>query len=161
MDLAIPVVNAYFDVIGRHLCLIDHAGYSHLAFQSPLKAPPVLSSTCNSTGLTVVGFAGDLELNVLTEMDVRHTSALYVLTSEIVQLRSNISPIVNLVNALRDHKSEPIITPGLSGRPGKVSTSSVTISPMRYGNSFLLKLLWSLCALQDPQILLLTLRYDI
>ncbi|KAG8530385.1 uncharacterized protein KY384_004887 [Bacidia gigantensis] len=71
--------------------------------------------------------AGELELNVLTEADVRHASALYVLTSEIVSFRSNISPIVNLVNALRDHKPEPVGTPGLTGRSGRIS-SSVTIS---------------------------------
>ena len=73
---------------------------------------------------------GDLELNVLTEADISHTTSLYVLTSEVVQFRSNISPIVNLVNALRDHKAEPIGTPGLSGRPPKLSNSSVTISPV-------------------------------
>lgn len=65
---------------------------------------------------------------------MKHATDLYVLTSEIVQFRSNISPIVNLVGALRDHKSEPISvsTPGLSGKPGKlaVASSSVTISPM-------------------------------
>ncbi|KAL6721648.1 hypothetical protein ACLMJK_000752 [Lecanora helva] len=73
---------------------------------------------------------GELELNVLTEADISHTTSLYVLTSEVVQFRSNISPIINLVNALRDHKAEPIGTPGLSGRPPKLSSSSVTISPM-------------------------------
>ena len=74
----------------------------------------------------------ELELDVLTEASVAHTTSLYVLTSEIVQFRSNISPIVNLVNALRDHKSEaiPISTPGLSGGPPKLSTTGVTISPM-------------------------------
>ena len=75
---------------------------------------------------------GELELDVLTEADVTHTTSLYVLTSEIVQFRSNISPIVNLVNALRDHKSEaiPVTTPGLSGKPPKLSSSGVKISPM-------------------------------
>ena len=124
---------------------------------------------------------GELELNVLTEAEIGHTTSLYVLTSEVTQLRSNISPIINLVNALRDHKvcvfqqsltaqhpwfqapgpdhyglysilsfpthirallglepsmltlmdqAESIGTPGLSGRPPRLSTSSVTISPM-------------------------------
>ncbi|KAL8908961.1 MAG: hypothetical protein Q9207_000537 [Kuettlingeria erythrocarpa] len=73
---------------------------------------------------------GELELDVLTEPDIGHTTALYVLTSEMSQFKSEISPIVNLVNSLRDHKSEPIGTPGLSGKPGKISSSSVTISPM-------------------------------
>ena len=73
---------------------------------------------------------GELELNVLTEADISHTTSLYVLTSEVVQFRNNLSPIVSLVNALRDHKSDPVYTPGLSGRPPKLITSSVTISPM-------------------------------
>ena len=73
---------------------------------------------------------GDLELNVLTDADVRQTTALYVLISEITQLRSNISPIVNVVKALRDHRSEPIATPALSGKPSKISSSSVTFTPM-------------------------------
>lgn len=73
---------------------------------------------------------GELELDVLTEPQIGHTTSLYVLTSEVAQLRSNISPIVNLVRALRDHKSEPISTPGILGRPPKLSSSSVTINPM-------------------------------
>ncbi|KAL8691585.1 MAG: hypothetical protein Q9224_004144 [Gallowayella concinna] len=73
---------------------------------------------------------GELELDVLTEPDIRHTTALYVLTSEMSQFKSDISPIVNLVSALRDHKSEAINTPGLSGKPGKISTSSVVIGTM-------------------------------
>ncbi|KAL9035620.1 MAG: hypothetical protein Q9180_004768 [Flavoplaca navasiana] len=73
---------------------------------------------------------GELELDVLTEPDIRHTTALYVLTSEMSQFKSNISPIVNLVGSLRDHKSEPIATPGLSGKPGKLSSSGVVIGTM-------------------------------
>ena len=73
---------------------------------------------------------GELELNVLTEAEISHTTSLYVLVSELVQFKNNLSPVVNLVNALRDHKSDPIATPGLSGKPSKVISSSVTISPM-------------------------------
>lgn len=73
---------------------------------------------------------GELELDVLTEAELKHTTSLYVLTSEISQFKSNIFPIVNLVNALRDHKSEPISTPGLSGKPGELNSSGVTISQM-------------------------------
>ena len=73
---------------------------------------------------------GDLELNVLTEADISHTTSLYVLKSEVIQFKSNLSPIVNLVNALRDHKSNPIAEPGLSGKPPKLISSIVTISPM-------------------------------
>ncbi|CAO1599551.1 hypothetical protein XANCAGTX0491_003273 [Xanthoria calcicola] len=73
---------------------------------------------------------GELELDVLTEPDIRHTTALYVLTSEMSQFKSEIQPIVNLVGSLRDHKSEPIGTPGLSGKPGKISPSGVIIGSM-------------------------------
>lgn len=73
---------------------------------------------------------GDLELNVLTEADISHTTSLYVLTSEVIQFKSNLSPIVNLVNALRDHKSDPIAEPGLGAKPPKLISSIVTISPM-------------------------------
>lgn len=73
---------------------------------------------------------GELELNVLTEAEISHTTSLYVLTSEVVQFKSNLSPIINLVNALRDHKGEPIATPGLTGKPPKSISSSITISPM-------------------------------
>ncbi len=75
---------------------------------------------------------GDLELDVLTHSELKHTTSLYVLTSEISQFKSNISPIVNLVNALRDHKSEPISTPGPNGKSGKVGSSGVTISKMTH-----------------------------
>ncbi len=73
---------------------------------------------------------GELELNVLTEADISHTTSLYVLTSEVVQFKNNLAPIVNLVNTLRDHKSEPIGTPGLSGKAPTLISSSVIISPM-------------------------------
>ncbi|MCJ1474862.1 hypothetical protein MMC13_003522 [Lambiella insularis] len=75
----------------------------------------------------------ELELNVLTEPSLSNTKPLYILTSEVSQFRSNIYPIINLVNALRDHKSEPIapaLTPSLSGLPGKISVSRVTINPL-------------------------------
>lgn len=73
---------------------------------------------------------GELELDVLTEPNIGHTTSLYVLTSEIAQFKSNISPIVNLIRALRDHKSEPINTPGVLGRPPIVSSSSINIDPL-------------------------------
>jgi len=48
---------------------------------------------------------GALELNVLTDPDIRHTKNLYIATTEITKLRSNISPTVQLISALRDHKT--------------------------------------------------------
>ncbi|RAK99474.1 putative CorA family metal ion transporter [Aspergillus ibericus CBS 121593] len=56
---------------------------------------------------------GDLELEVLTDPDVDQSKSLYVLTSEIAILRNCMQPIVTVINALRDHRSEPVHTPGL------------------------------------------------
>ncbi|KAH7377564.1 cora family metal ion transporter-like protein [Cadophora sp. MPI-SDFR-AT-0126] len=47
---------------------------------------------------------GDLELDVLTQPDLRHTTLLYVITSEIMTFRSFVNPVANLINALRDHR---------------------------------------------------------
>jgi Mg2+ and Co2+ transporter CorA len=49
---------------------------------------------------------GDMELDVLTRPDLVHTKNLYIIISEINKILSFISPIVNLVTALRDHKIE-------------------------------------------------------
>lgn len=48
---------------------------------------------------------GDLELDVLTDPDVHQSTTLYNLTSEIAMLRNAVAPIVQLIGALKDHKS--------------------------------------------------------
>lgn len=48
---------------------------------------------------------GDMELNVLIEPSLKHTTNLYIVTSEITKMRANISPTLNLINSLKDHKS--------------------------------------------------------
>ncbi|KAH7113850.1 hypothetical protein B0J11DRAFT_445905 [Dendryphion nanum] len=75
---------------------------------------------------------GELELDVLRDPDIRHSQELYILTSEISLLRNTIQPIISLINALRDHKSDPISTPGLSGLPPRKLISSVGISPLAH-----------------------------
>ncbi|KAL1616761.1 hypothetical protein SLS54_008153 [Diplodia seriata] len=50
----------------------------------------------------------DLELDVLTEPSIGHSKALYIMTTELSVLRNRIQPIMGLINALRDHKKEPI-----------------------------------------------------
>jgi len=73
---------------------------------------------------------GELELDVLTEPSIKHTTSLYVVTSEISKMRNFVSPIVNLINALRDHKSAAIIAE-VGGRGDvKKSPVGVKISPM-------------------------------
>lgn len=49
---------------------------------------------------------GDLELDVLTRPDVTHTKQLYIVITEINKILAIINPVVNLINALRDHKTE-------------------------------------------------------
>ncbi|ESZ94886.1 hypothetical protein SBOR_4762 [Sclerotinia borealis F-4128] len=48
---------------------------------------------------------GSLELDVLTNPNIKHATSLYVVTSEIITLRNFINPIANLINSLRDHKN--------------------------------------------------------
>jgi Mg2+ and Co2+ transporter CorA len=72
---------------------------------------------------------GDLELSVLTEPSIKHTSSLYIVTSEVTKMRTYISPVANLINALRDHKAPFHPT---DERPGqnRSAHTSVEISPM-------------------------------
>jgi len=91
IDLAIPVVAAYDDVMG------------------------------------------ELELEVLLDPDMKHSQALYILSSEVTMLNNKIQPIISLVTSLRDHKSDSsgITTPALNGRPTR-NVSSVYISPLAH-----------------------------
>jgi Mg2+ and Co2+ transporter CorA len=75
---------------------------------------------------------GELELDVLRNPAISHSQSLYILTSELSILRNTIQPIISLINALRDHKSDPISTPGLSGVPTRRTISSITISPLAH-----------------------------
>ncbi|KAK4941125.1 hypothetical protein LTR10_018925 [Elasticomyces elasticus] len=54
---------------------------------------------------------GDLELDVLTSPDIHEGNTLYILTSEISILRNAIAPIVQLIGALKDHKSDAVAMP--------------------------------------------------
>jgi len=47
---------------------------------------------------------GDLELRVLTAPAISESTQLYILTSEIAQLRSAIAPIGQLIGSLKDHR---------------------------------------------------------
>ena len=72
----------------------------------------------------------ELELDVLTEPSIKHTASLYIMTSEITMMRGFVSPIINLINALRDHKSNAVAT-GIGGRGDiKQAPSGVNISAM-------------------------------
>ncbi|KAJ5946683.1 hypothetical protein N7454_003522 [Penicillium verhagenii] len=63
----------------------------------------------------------DLELEVLTNPKTYQSKSLYILTSEIAVLRNSIQPMVALINALRDHMSQPIDTEGLGDQGVTIS----------------------------------------
>ncbi|KKA22779.1 CorA family metal ion transporter [Rasamsonia emersonii CBS 393.64] len=67
---------------------------------------------------------GDLEVAVLTDPNIEQSKSLYILTSEIAVLRNAMQPVVAVINALRDHRSEPVSTPGLA-----TVKSGVTANP--------------------------------
>ncbi|KAI9837286.1 MAG: hypothetical protein M1819_000360 [Sarea resinae] len=75
---------------------------------------------------------GELELDVLIRPDIHHTTSLYILTSEIGLLKSIIQPIVSLVNALRNNRADAVPAPVISGKPMRLSTSSVSMSPVAH-----------------------------
>lgn len=49
---------------------------------------------------------GDLELDILTRPNITHTKKLYIIITELSKILSFINPVINLINALRDHKTE-------------------------------------------------------
>ncbi|RYO16572.1 hypothetical protein AA0111_g11333 [Alternaria arborescens] len=72
----------------------------------------------------------ELELDVLTDPSIAHSKALYILTSELSLLRSQIAPITSLVNALRQHNSNALMqTTNSSQGP---SSSHIANSPPPY-----------------------------
>ncbi|KAL5435982.1 hypothetical protein PMIN07_003904 [Paraphaeosphaeria minitans] len=75
---------------------------------------------------------GELELDVLRDPDIGHSHQLYILTSEIAILRNTIQPIVSLINALRDHKSDPVATASSFTVPTRKTIASLTISPLAH-----------------------------
>lgn len=72
---------------------------------------------------------GELELNVLTEPNIKHTTSLYILASELTKIRNFINPGLNLVNALREHKESDQVTRNNHHADVK-KHSTVCISPM-------------------------------
>jgi len=82
-------------------------------------------------------YIGQLEFEVMTDPDMAQPKQLYIMTSEINLLKNTVSPIANLVTAIREHHADPIVptTPGLSGHPPKKMPpvlSSVEISPLAH-----------------------------
>ena len=51
---------------------------------------------------------GDLELDVLTRPSVNHTKSLYITITEMNKVLSFITPVMNLISTLRDHKQDNV-----------------------------------------------------
>lgn len=66
----------------------------------------------------------DLELDVLTSPSINHTKSLYMTITEMNKVLSFINPVMNLINTLRDHKTDSDVADDLQN-PEK----GVIISP--------------------------------
>lgn len=79
---------------------------------------------------------GELELDVLEDPEIHHSQSLYLLTSELSILRNTIQPIISLINALRDHKSDPMQQNWIQHQNSNLATrktmSSISISPLAH-----------------------------
>jgi Mg2+ and Co2+ transporter CorA len=79
---------------------------------------------------------GNLELDILTQPSIKHTSDLYITTTEIEMIRSSVSPILNIVKSLRDSKNAEVVTHSGLGVGAELkdedadSQSNVKINPV-------------------------------
>jgi len=71
---------------------------------------------------------GDLELDVLTRPNIKHTKKLYIAITEVNKMLSFINPITSLINALRDHKSD--MTQDVASTDLQNPDKGVIITPM-------------------------------
>jgi len=94
--------------------ILERLGSEHTVLRSSCDASMVVQSIIDA----VIDLAfpvihayqdtmADLEVNVITSPDIEHTSALYILTSELSLLKQTIAPVVGLINSLRGHKLDP------------------------------------------------------
>ncbi|KAK3944338.1 putative transporter [Diplogelasinospora grovesii] len=73
---------------------------------------------------------GDLEMDILTRPNLDHTKKLYVVISEINKVLSFINPIVTLITALRDHKTD--MSQDVAVTKLQDPAQGVIITPMTY-----------------------------
>ena len=110
IDLAIPVTI--------HQCVprcYRRAGAK--CFDWWVMAPPPLEFIC-----------APLSNTWPSEPSIENTKPLHILTSEVSQFHANIYPTISLVNALRDHKSQPITTTAVETQSSHPKASGVAIS---------------------------------
>ncbi|GJC96033.1 magnesium and cobalt transporter CorA [Colletotrichum higginsianum] len=73
---------------------------------------------------------GDLELDVLTSPSIKQTRSLYICVSEINKMLTFLNPIDNLVNVLRDHRTE--LSQDEAARQLQNPASGVIVTPLTH-----------------------------
>ncbi|KAB5570886.1 hypothetical protein GE09DRAFT_957087 [Coniochaeta sp. 2T2.1] len=122
-DIAQPIIRRLQtpDTILRQSCDASMIGQSIVDAIIDLAIPV---AACYSDVIA------DLELDVLTRPNITHTKRLYVLITEISKMVSFINPITNLINALRDHKSD--MAQDVAAKELQDPLTGVIITPMTY-----------------------------
>lgn len=122
-DIAEPIIRRLQtpDTILRQSCDASMIGQSIIDAIIDLAIPV---ASCYSDVIA------DLELDVLTNPNITHTKRLYIIITEINKMVSFINPITNLINALRDHKTD--MTQDLATKELQNPSKGVIITPMTY-----------------------------
>ncbi|OIW34143.1 hypothetical protein CONLIGDRAFT_697025 [Coniochaeta ligniaria NRRL 30616] len=120
-DIAKPIIRRLQtpDTILRQSCDASMIGQSIVDAIIDLAIPV---ASCYSDVIA------DLELDVLTRPNITHTKRLYIIITEINKMVSFINPITNLINALRDHKTD--MTQDLATKELQNPQKGVIITPM-------------------------------
>lgn len=94
--------------------ILERLGSEHTVLRSSCDASMVVQSIVDAVidlAFPVIhayqDVMADLEVSVITSPDIQHTSALYILTSELSLLKQTIAPVVGLINSLKGHKLDP------------------------------------------------------
>ncbi|KAM5374771.1 hypothetical protein ACJZ2D_006265 [Fusarium nematophilum] len=75
---------------------------------------------------------GDIEMDVLTRPDLQQSKDLDIIACEIGKMRSFIQPIMNIINAMRDHKSVAPSMEQTTAEDLRDPTKGVIVTPLTY-----------------------------
>ncbi|CCC11435.1 unnamed protein product [Sordaria macrospora k-hell] len=96
VDVETPIIRRQTrDTIVRQSCDASMVGQAIINAIIDLAMPVI---TCYTEVI------GDLELDMLTKLNIKHTKSLYILVTEMNKMLGFINPVITLINALRDHK---------------------------------------------------------
>lgn len=98
VDVEAPIIRRQTrDTIVRQSCDAFMVGQAIIDAIIDLAMPVI---TCYTEVI------GDLELDMLTKLNIKHTKSLYILVTEMNKMLGFINPVITLINALRDHKTK-------------------------------------------------------